>query len=336
MMRARWMVLFVVLAIGGVAAACGGDADSESSGGRDGAGLDPSVWSAEALSPDPDAVFVPLLINSNLGVGANRLVMALINRDGVTVLDAQVEARFFTLETEDGTDTVASVADAGELVMRGRTIVPSIDHVHPDGEVHAHQSSPAGVFVTDIRFEQSGWWGAELDARGAEGDAEDIRVKFFVREATLEPGVGDPAPRTTQPVLADVQDIGELDTSRPPNPEFHDMTVAEAIQTGKPVVVAFATPAFCQTQFCGPVLSGAVAPLAAQFGDTIEIVHIEPFDLAAVEQGEGLVAVPELAEWGLVTEPWVFVVGGDGTVAAKFEGIVEAEEIASVLTRLLG
>lgn len=135
MMRARWMLLFVVFVIGGVAAACGGGSDGESSGGGGGEGLDPGVWSAEALSVDPDAVFVPLLINSNLGLGSNRLTIALINRDGATVLDAEVEARFFTFETEAGTDIVTSVAAAGELVLRGRTIVPSIDHVHLDGKV---------------------------------------------------------------------------------------------------------------------------------------------------------------------------------------------------------
>jgi hypothetical protein len=74
--------------------------------------------------------------------------------------------------------------------------------------------------------------------------------------------------------------------------------------------------------------------MAERFGDQITIIHIEPFDLAAVQSGE-LIAVPELAEWGLVTEPWVFVVDGSGNVAAKFEGIVEAEEIAAALAPLV-
>jgi hypothetical protein len=43
-----------------------------------------------------------------------------------------------------------------------------------------------------------------------------------------------------------------------------------------------------------------------------------------------------MRQWGLSTEPWVFLVGADGHVKAKFEGSVsEAELSAAVRDRLL-
>ncbi len=36
---------------------------------------------------------------------------------------------------------------------------------------------------------------------------------------------------------------------------------------------------------------------------------------------------PWVTEWGLVSEPWVFVVDASGKVTAKFEGAATADEV---------
>lgn len=46
--------------------------------------------------------------------------------------------------------------------------------------------------------------------------------------------------------------------------------------------------------------------------------------------------VPAVGEWGLTSEPWLFVVGADGRLADKLEGIITADEARSVLARALG
>jgi predicted transcriptional regulator len=42
-----------------------------------------------------------------------------------------------------------------------------------------------------------------------------------------------------------------------------------------------------------------------------------------------------MSQWNLATEPYLFVLDGSGRVAAQFEGIVEHDEVAAVLDRLL-
>ena len=188
-----------------------------------------------------------------------------------------------------------------------------------------------------MNLTQPEWWGAELRIRMADGALDPIRLRFWVVEHTAEPAVGDLVPRTLQLVLRDVADIREIDSSPVPNPALHELTVAEALDAGKPLVVAFASPALCQTRFCGPVVEQVVTPLWERYGDRVSVMHIEPFDLAAVRAGASpLEAIaPAMSEWGLGTEPWIFVVDGNGRLVAKFEGIMSGEVVSQALERAL-
>ena len=42
-----------------------------------------------------------------------------------------------------------------------------------------------------------------------------------------------------------------------------------------------------------------------------------------------------MSEWGIRTEPWVFVVDADGRLAARFEGVVTEDELVEVIDRLV-
>lgn len=311
--------------------ACGGD---DSGGGAPTPGTDPAVWQAEALSPDPNTPIVPILVNSNLGTGENRLAFALLDANGAPILGARVSARFYRLDNDPATGEVTAARLVTATDLTQRTIAPGFDHVHPDGVVHAHGSNPVAIYTATLDLTEDRFWGAEIDAQTEAATLKDGRVLFFVQADPPEPRVGEAAPASRQRTLSDEPEISLLDSSIPPNPDLHDITVADALASGKPLVVVFATPQFCQTQFCGPVLEEAILPLRDAYGAAVEIIHIEPFDLTRVRQGT-FAPVEATIEWGLATEPWVFVVDADGRIAARFEGIVEAAEIRAVLDRLL-
>jgi broad specificity phosphatase PhoE len=44
---------------------------------------------------------------------------------------------------------------------------------------------------------------------------------------------------------------------------------------------------------------------------------------------------PTVEEWRLLSEPWIFVVDGQGIIRAKFEGLTTAREIATALQQML-
>ena len=192
-----------------------------------------------------------------------------------------------------------------------------------------------GVYVTPVTFDRPGRWGMEITISQDSKKMKPILFQFDVQERTPEPAAGDPAPPSRQLTLSDVADVTEIDSSFPPRPHMHDVTVAEAIASGKPAVVAFATPAFCESRTCGPVMDTVMDPLYDRYRGQASFIHIEPYKLKELREGIDVVPVPALAEWHLQTEPWVFVIDGQGKVAAKFEGIVALDEVETVLRQVL-
>jgi hypothetical protein len=92
-------------------------------------------------------------------------------------------------------------------------------------------------------------------------------------------------------------------------------------------VIAFATPAFCQTAICGPTLERIKEIAPAHPG--VDFVHVEVY--TNLDDPDNLEVVPSIIEWGLPTEPWIFVVDADGIVTHRFEGLVTAEELDAAL-----
>ncbi len=284
-------------------------------------------WSEAALAKVKRDVDV-VVINSQPAVGPTRLAFGLIANDGSLVQDATGSVRLYRLHGEE--------AEArGEHPLTAVSLREESDHPHAAGIPASHPHDPiATMYVANVELGQSDWWGAELSVRAGNKQYERLRARFFVAARSTVPAIGAPAPRTTQPVLRDVQSIAEIDSSVPPRPELHTLTIAEAITSGKPTLVAFATPAFCQTRFCGPVVENVVAPLAKEYAGRAHFIHVEPYRLADARAGR-LVPIKEMEQWGLTSEPYLFVIDREGRVAAQFEGISEQQEVARALDRVL-
>jgi hypothetical protein len=46
--------------------------------------------------------------------------------------------------------------------------------------------------------------------------------------------------------------------------------------------------------------------------------------------------VDAVLEWQLPSEPWIYIIDGDGTVVAAFEGAVNDDELTAVLDEFGG
>ena len=283
-------------------------------------------WSAREIAQDADAPVIPILVNSQLGIGQNRITFGFFDRDGALVSDLTADVRLFTLDGDAG-------SFVSEYALRKAEVTPNLVHTHADGTVETHASGSVAVFAAIADLANSGQWGAELNV-DYEGERTQVRSRFFVLDRTSEPMIGEAIPRFAQRVLGDVDDITEIDSANPPLPALHELTVPQAVDAGRPIVIAFATPAFCQTRFCGPVIDSVMQPMHAQYGDEATFIHIEPFDLAEARSGR-LVIVPVMEQWALTTEPWVFVVDSAGTVVAKFEGVMTVAGVEAALLPLI-
>lgn len=322
-------VLAVMAALVLVAAACGpspaGSSPASSPGGSAAGGACPTTpapaevpggWDVSAQRP---SVF-PQIINpgGSMACGPTRLMFSFLDAQNVPVAapDRTVEVALFDLG-----------ADPAEPVLSGTaTFIWAIEPT-------------VGVYVFDADFPTAGAWGAEFKTAVGDAGPEAIRMRFDVQPESAVVAVGDPAPASDTPTLADVDgDITRISTDDEPVEAFYETSVADALAARKPFVVAFATPKFCQSQQCGPTLD-RVKPIAAAHPD-VTFINVEPYQLEVVDgqlqpvlTGEPPQLTPAAStdEWRLLSEPWVFVVDRDGIVTASFMLIFSDEELEAAV-----
>jgi Thioredoxin-like domain len=154
------------------------------------------------------------------------------------------------------------------------------------------------------------------------------RARFTVKPKGDTPAIGAPAPRSHNPTRYDVDDIRKIDSGATPN-DMHELSVADAIDQGKPLVVLFASPGFCVSQTCAPQLQ-EVQRLQAEYAPRVNFVHVEIFK-------DPMTRTPyeTVNEWGLQSEPWTFFVDRQGLVAEKLEGPAPYAELKAALQPLL-
>ena len=300
----RWLTLGAVLLAAAVLAACvDGDSDA------------------------PQTDIQAVVVSSDLAVGQNRFVLGLLTQDNKVITDAHVHFEFY----QPGDD--ATPVNGVEAFFKSTKV--EFTHIHETGEQHLHEDV-TGVYVADVTFDQPDTMYVRVTGTLADGTPLTARTSNFpVQPQSQTPAVRSPAPRSNNPTTTDVSDITLIDSSDPPRPEMHALSIARAIDTGKPVVIAFATPAFCQSRICGPTME-VMDELYSKYGDAAAFVHIEPYDLAALRQQGQFQLAPAAAEWRLPSEPWVFVLDRQGLVAAKFEGVVTLEDVETALAGLVG
>ena len=264
---------------------------------------------------------------SEFVVGENRFPFVLVSLDGSLLEGATVQVEFFFLEQNAEKLKLGAPAQYREI----RGVTP---HVHEDGQIHEHLDVRGFYVIHGAQFDTPGVWIARFTATTSNGQRPSVEeMAFNVLEKPAVPAIGDPVPATHNLTIHDVENVAEIDTHIPPD-EMHDLSVAQALEEGNPFVVVWSTPAFCISQICGPV-TDVVNALQGPYRDRVNFIHIEPWDLKVARSEGRLVPVPEVKEWNLPSEPWVFVVGQDGRVIERYEGLVSSEELEGAIEKAL-
>jgi hypothetical protein len=195
-------------------------------------------------------------------------------------------------------------------------------------------SSPAAgdvtkLFVARLRIAEPGKYWVLAEPVG--GRPIQALGNVVVKARTESPAVGEPAPRSRTPTLGTEPDVSKLTTRVPPDTELLRHSVAESIADRVPFVVAFATPQFCTSRTCGPVVDVVDHARREFAGTPVRFIHVEVFEDNDPAKGYNR----WFREWALPSEPWVFLVGRDGRIRAKFEGSVSLSELRAAIRRHL-
>jgi hypothetical protein len=280
-----------------------------------------------ALSAESNQDLQPLITTAELIVGENRFAFGLAKANKL-LENADVQLRIYSI---DGPEPHL-VAESNALYHRVGTVEGDERvHRHADGTRHVHRadSDVRGLYVTRLTFTRPGPWGIELQARDDNGSLAMARITVTVADAPQTPALGSPAPRSRNLVASDVRDLREIDTSQKPDPRLHQVRIADAIAQRKPQLIVFATPQFCTSRMCGPVVD-IVRQLLPEYNKRVAFTHQEIWQDFASKK-----VFPAVEEWRLVSEPWIFIVDGDGIIRAKFEGLVTARELEQALQQTL-
>ena len=320
----------LLLAAALVAAACGGAALATPAATPSGS-ADPTACAA-APTPPPDQegwttaaaepTIFPAIVNSggSLTCGENRLLFTFLDDADRTVAspDRTVSVALYDLGRDGATPTQTT-----------------------DGTFVWGIEGERGFYVANVTFAEAGEWGAEFTTQLNDAAPETIRMRFQVATSSPVVRVGDAAPASDTPTAASVDgDLARISTDAAPDPAFYEVSVRDALAAHDPFVLVFATPKFCASAQCGPTLE-RVKAVAAAFPD-MTFINVEPYVLEYVDGSlqpkldrsvdpPVLIAAQPTVDWGLLSEPWVFVVDGDGIVTGSFEGVIVDSELVAAI-----
>ena len=310
--RARHLAVLAVAALAVVLAGCGAE-------------------------PDPiELVVEPASFDVAVGED-QRLLVGLFTPERQLVAHGEVELGLAYLG--DGSDTEAAI----EQREPARFIpVPGGQPGAVTEEPSLVQDTGTGVYAATVDLDRAGVWGIRVVGTLEDGTPVSGNRTFQVLPEHLVPAPGDDAPRVDNLTLDDVASGAvravQLDSraqaanSEVAFPHLHRTTVAAAIEAGRPVVVAVATPVYCRTRFCGP-LTEVIAELALSYDDRADFLHLEvwqDFDTQTLNDAAAAFIQTELGG----NEPWVFLIDADGRIAARWDNILDIDELTAALEDL--
>jgi hypothetical protein len=277
----------------------------------------PAGW-GPAPPPAPDVI--PYLINSGneMTCGTNRLLFVFLDpKTNAPIADPKRTAKIAFYDLGRDATKPTSTVDT--------TFVWAIENQR-------------GNYIANVDFPEAGVWGAEITTTAGE-TSEQIRLTFNVAASSPVLRVGDRAPSTKTPTAADAAGIAKISTDTKPDPALYRTSADQALAKHEPFVIAFATPKFCQSAQCGPTLD-RLKPFVAKYPG-VDFIHVEPYQLELqdgqlqpVLTNNKLTPTDVVSRWGLLTEPWIFVVDRDGIIRASLELIFSDQELAAALDKV--
>jgi hypothetical protein len=159
---------------------------------------------------------------------------------------------------------------------------------------------------------------------------KSLTAHFQVPASSSVPAAGDPMIPVDTPTPTNGHGVSQMCTRDPACP-LHEVTLTDALKEGKPVVLLIGTPAYCQTQVCGPVLD-LLLPQAAKLGSRIRFLHAEVYAKPFVDTTTP--TSPAVQAYTLSYEPALFLAGSNGVIRDRLDVIYDTAELEAALAKL--
>jgi hypothetical protein len=256
------------------------------------------------------------MASSQFDTGHNRIAFGVIGHDGRPVYGP----------------TALYVASSPRARAAGPFMAPA-DVLLTDARYRSKQAATAAdPFVAvygalAVPFAKSGRYAVLSATRRPDGKLAGAGTTITVSRATADPipRVGQMAPKVHTDTLASAKgDVRKIDTRDPPD-DMHKVDFADVVGH-KPVALLFATPQLCQSRVCGPVTDIAYQ-MEAKYGSQMDFIHQEVY----VDNNPAKGLRKPLRQFGLRSEPWLFVVNRHGRITARLEGSIGVRQFEAAV-----
>ncbi len=186
---------------------------------------------------------------------------------------------------------------------------------------------PRPYLPIGVTFPEKGLYDVYADV---EGESLNSQVLVVNPDEVKIPVVGSKLPSVATPTTHDSLGVDPICTGVPTCP-FHEHDLATALGTGKPVVVLLATPAYCQTTSCGPILE-ILKGEAAKLADDVIVIHSEVYaNPKTVDDLNDATLAPLPSAFNMTFEPSLFVTDASNKLVARADIAVDRAEMARML-----
>lgn len=261
-------------------------------------------FTTEGVWAGPDATLTPLFPRDLAYTPAAtpfRLTYTLSDAEGVPF--RELDSSFTFTVSFDG----EQVAD------------PVVIEPHSDG-------LPLPYLPLPVEFPRPGIYDVETEYDGRRLNSQ---VQVFDPAQVEQPLVGEQLPPTPTPTTSQAFEVNPICTLNPQCP-FHAVDLRDVIGQGTPVAVLLASPAYCRTNVCGPILDLLIGEAEGREG--LITIHSEVYrNPKGVRDLSEAQLAPLPSDYNMPFEPCLFVADGNGALVARGDIVLDRAEISEML-----
>lgn len=242
--------------------------------------------------------------------------------ESVTVAGTQQRITFVLRDDVDIMRAAAPASATIAISLAGTPIGSQMTARHDDGIITPY-------YPVEFIPPQPGQYEASLP------DFPEVDPVMFVvrdRSEVTIPLVGDPLRSVDTPTFENHRGVEPICTRAEPCP-FHELNLADVLHNGRPTVLVIATPGFCQTDICGPVVDLLIDEAPSR--PDIDFIHAEVYiDPSVFETGKFPETTPAVNINELPFEPVLYVADADATIVSTLSTIWDRSELKDALTAI--
>ena len=214
--------------------------------------------------------------------------------------------------------------------LKARPYQRTVARSEPIGVPGGYSADIGSIFVTHVSLPKPGKYWLLASPVGSSQSIGAL-ANLVVGAKPDAPAIGAHAIASNTPTLTSTGGkLAALTTATHPDPRLYRLSVAEALAKHVPFVLAFATPKFCQSRTCGPVVD-VVDAVAKKLASTpLRFIHVEIYkDNDPAKGFNQWVSGP--GSWHLPNEPFTFVIDRKGIIRAKLSGAFSVGELEQTI-----